>query len=240
LDDSRFDGLTRALAADGSRRRFLGGIAAAALGFAGLRRVDAATCRQDGGTCTRNGQCCSGYCGEPDNRGRRRCGCAADEDCPVPNGCYISYCCDGACGLTPTVDFDNDPANCGTCGNVCQAPEGRAVHCAAGTCTVGCPAGFREEGDQCIPLLADHEPCTASAECAGGLCVCTVGECEAGICTKSNEVTQCDFTSNMQTPGGAIEAMCLTEDNYASDCSATPCAEGYGCSIRSIVCYRYP
>jgi hypothetical protein len=50
----------------------------------------------------------------------------------------------GAC-----ADFQNDPANCGACGNVCPVPlNGRAI-CVAGKCQGSCQPGWRVVGNVC-------------------------------------------------------------------------------------------
>ena len=67
MDDRRFDGLTRELAAGTSRRRAFKLLAGAALGTA-LTRMAAAdagaatTCRRNGRRCRTDAQCCSGEC----------------------------------------------------------------------------------------------------------------------------------------------------------------------------------
>ena len=42
-----------------------------------------------------------------------------------------------ACG-----DIDNDPTNCGECGNVCDAPSHGAPACVSGSCDVECDSGY--------------------------------------------------------------------------------------------------
>ena len=59
MDPTRFDALARALAAPGTRRRFVAGLAAGALGALGLRAPAAAACRAVGGTCREHANCCS-------------------------------------------------------------------------------------------------------------------------------------------------------------------------------------
>ena len=76
----------------------LGGLVAGIAATLGVRSADAAICRAGGVTCTQNAHCCSGICGPKDARGRRTCACNAD--------------------------LDNDPLNCGACGNVCPSGEG--------------------------------------------------------------------------------------------------------------------
>jgi hypothetical protein len=64
--------------------------------------------------------------------------------------------------------LDNDPANCGVCGNVCAT----GATCSEGTC-VGPP-------QQCVPLTAvfDMPPatCASSDECCDGGTCCTFRE----------------------------------------------------------------
>lgn len=65
------------------------------------------------------------------------------------------------------VDLQTDAANCGACGNVCDALE----RCVAGSClTCG------GEGQACCADLS----CESGLTCTGGTCV---GECSVGSCT---------------------------------------------------------
>jgi len=80
MDGRRFDALARSLVVPGSRRRLLGGLAAA-LGLAGQRGASAIShCRLPGHTCHDDADCCAGVCGPKNPTGRRRCLCrTADE-----------------------------------------------------------------------------------------------------------------------------------------------------------------
>jgi hypothetical protein len=62
-------------------------------------------------------------------------------------------CCGGAC-----VNLQNDPFNCGKCGNICS---GALPYCGAGTCQA--------------PLCEANIFCTANSACCGNSC-CTAGQ----------------------------------------------------------------
>src|SRR5439155_22907599 len=99
--------------------------------------------------------------------------------------CTTGVCVRGACGCqlgwTPCagrcVNFQNDPANCGACGNAC--PPG--VACASGTCAA-CPAGYVRCNGLCVLTATDGAncggcgiACGAHAACSSGQCRCNAG-----------------------------------------------------------------
>jgi hypothetical protein len=115
MDGSYFDYLTRSLAVSETRRRFLAGLAAGALGLVGRGGADAAICRAVGRTCRAHANCCSGRCGLRDATGHRHCACQTAADCPEPaDGCLAAACTAGVCGTAPA----NEGTACGP-GRVC-------------------------------------------------------------------------------------------------------------------------
>jgi hypothetical protein len=221
MDGHRFDEWARTLAASGSRRRLLGGFAAAALGLAGVRTGQAA-CRAPGNICRENANCCSGLCGPKDRTGRRRCHCRTEADCPAPsNQCRAATCDDGICGeeiLDETTCAL--PGGSGFCrGGTCQDLSGGCTS-ALGTCSVnnqvpcgpGCvcdhtidgPFSCNEFSFSCTP---GQEPCDSTADCPDGF-VCvdyaapTCSDCPNPLCVPTCASGTAGITA-AGTPGGA-------------------------------------
>jgi len=97
--------------------------------------------------------------------------------------------CDGE--IDEDLDFENDPRNCGECGNVCalhEAPNVRFFTCRGGECVIaecepgyfdvdgnidnGCESDMRPE-DECD----DGNPCTTDDRILLGLCGGTPRDC---------------------------------------------------------------
>jgi hypothetical protein len=131
VDQTRFDAFTRTLATTETRRRVLGGLTAGAMALVGKRAAEAATCRETGVTCTRDAQCCDGFCGERDGRGRRRCACPPNT-IPCPDGC-CQTCGTGA----PCLVFATSTQHNGNLGGL----TGADAICAARAADAGLP-GF--------------------------------------------------------------------------------------------------
>jgi hypothetical protein len=124
VDGNRFDALARALAAPGTRRRLLAGLAAAALGAVGRRGAEAVACRMPGELCREHADCCSRLCSPKDAIGRR-CACRAVGDCPTAAVCHAVACTAGACVASVLLD-----------GTACTAFGGAAGTCRGGRCAV--------------------------------------------------------------------------------------------------------
>ena len=74
-----------------------------------------------------------------------------------PAGCPAgTACCDGA----HCVDTQNDPANCGACGNSCPAAH---PTCSDGVC-VGCDPGYEYLNDGCFKIINTLDLQTECAE----------------------------------------------------------------------------
>jgi len=122
MDGQRFDHLTRALAAGGSRRRVLKGLAAAAaalIGTRGSRRAAAQTCSgygrvcastrccsTPGATCTcyPNGQCRC-ICPQGSSLAAGQCVCSATGEAPCGTACCAAgtFCLDAATGTCQAI-----------------------------------------------------------------------------------------------------------------------------------------
>ncbi len=167
MDGTRFDALSRALAATSNRRSTLRGIAAVVLGggAAGLVASDSVaagrTCRIAGQKCVGNRQCCSGVCdtARTTPRARRnRCTC----------GDLAS--CGSAC-----IDTQTSHDHCGACNHACGADW----VCIAGDCT--CEGETTCDGaccnNSCVDLDTDADNCGACGNSCGANHICSAGKC---------------------------------------------------------------
>jgi hypothetical protein len=130
------------------------------------------------------------------------------------------------------VDLQNDAANCGSCGNRCEA----GAVCVDGVCT--CPAGQADCGDGCIDIQTDAANC--------GICgiACPVGICVHGacVCTTDDDCPAgCSFCDDRVQGGKACvagidgSAACASDD----DCPVGSfCAAEFAprCSIPCGIC----
>src|SRR5436305_4494913 len=142
MEPSRFDELTKGLAAATSRRQALKTIAATTvgsiLGLTGLRTAFAKPqCKPNGHGCGTNKQCCSGYCDPTTSL----CACqpgTCTDTCPCPSGqnCCNGTCSDCPCGQVKLCD--------GSCATPCSDPGGSCSgSCGSGLCGphLGGPGG---------------------------------------------------------------------------------------------------
>ncbi|HUB07052.1 MAG TPA: hypothetical protein VMB50_08625, partial [Myxococcales bacterium] len=109
---------------------------------------------------------------------------AVDQACESQNPTYV--CRQGSCACPPQdlcggacVDLQDDPANCGSCGDACAF----GASCSNGQCA--CPAGESACGGQCVSLASVDDcgscgnVCATGASCSGGQCACPHGQ---GVC----------------------------------------------------------
>jgi hypothetical protein len=85
------------------------------------------------------------------------------------------------------VNVNTDPANCGSCSNVCPKPANATAACAQGQCGLGaCDPNYadcnRDPNDGCeANLQDDHLNCGAcGTQCSGNTPSCSNGSCVAG------------------------------------------------------------
>ncbi|HUU03901.1 MAG TPA: S8 family serine peptidase [Myxococcota bacterium] len=180
------------------------------------------------------------------------CG-ACGRSCDVPyatdvacenNQCVISACtagfgdCDGNGANGCETVLDNNPANCGACGNACDYSNGTGS-CEAGSCVMsGCDLGFGDCNatgtDGCeIDLMGDAGNCGmcgyacslahAAANCLDGFCVVDV--CENGFenCNNGND-DGCEVNIDGDaTNCGSCDNVCELA-NAESACVSGACA----------------
>jgi hypothetical protein len=231
LDGSRFDALTRSLSEPGTRRRVLAGIAAGALGLAGLRPAGAVTCRTPGLTCRVDANCCSGLCAK-DATGRRRCRCQSPGDCPLPDACHKATCTAGVCGAVATVDLLTDPANCGRCGRTCPDDPHGDPACGGGVCALACDLGYAPVGGACLGSFGTA--CAASADCATELCACASADCATARFCAVLDSGRC-IHSAVATPEGD-QGVCAV-NGTVFNCATTACPAGQACGDGGTSCF---
>jgi len=159
MDGSRFDDITRALAAGASRRAVLrrlgAGLAGVGLAAAGRGAARAAPSP------------CAAFCA--DQPGARGAQCR--QACRACAGGPAATCLNAATGSFACTDLLTDEANCGACGAACGAGETcqDAVCCATTVCgPTCCDAGQ----DACLLNQSCAETCTPTgAACPQG-CGC--------------------------------------------------------------------
>ena len=115
------------------------------------------------------------------------------------------------CGET-CVDYLNDPANCGACGNTC----GDGTCCSNGSCVSLCAVGDLWCNGQCADIQDDSNNCGGCGViCGDGTC-CNNGTC-ASLCGEGR--VWCDNR-------------CVDFANDSGSCGScgTPCADGTCCN----------
>lgn len=130
-------------------------------------------------------------------------------DAGLPDVCHLA--CDGAC-----VSSQNDPKNCGSCGNVCPGSQ----VCSDGTCR--CPGGDVICGAgadaACVSLESEDNcgacghACPPGSACVAGACVCLGEEAGVLLCSTDAGTEICANTENdPNNCGGCGVACALTQ-----------------------------
>ncbi|TVR02521.1 MAG: hypothetical protein EA398_07245 [Deltaproteobacteria bacterium] len=190
---------------------------------------DPANCGTCGRTCRSDQICGAGACACPS--GRIEC----DGQCVTPNACggcgnfsrtIGSECqncgtwqCDGNGGWTCAgqTSTQTDPANCGTCGNVCTGGQS----CSEGSCS--CSSGQILCGGQCV----DPNPCGGCGPLTG-----PVGQA-CGTCSSGTLQCSGSGTSANTTCQGEIS---LVNNNENCGACGNACTGGTVCSGTSCIC----
>jgi hypothetical protein len=128
-------------------------------------RTDRINCGRCANACGSTQSCADGVCGTSCGAGSQLCG--------------------GVC-----VNPQNDPANCGACGNRCPAGVNQTAVCAAGRCDVVCAPGFANcdgnSGNGCEVSIASSltncGACGRACSLANATPVCQGGACAVGMC----------------------------------------------------------
>ena len=99
--------------------------------------------------------------------------CAADQNCVNAN-CVCTDAAETNCGGS-CVDLNDDPLNCGSCGNVCVSGSCLPGN-GKGTCD--CPSPYTQCGPECVDTYADAAHCGGcDIECGAPTPNCDLGNC---------------------------------------------------------------
>jgi hypothetical protein len=219
--------------------------------------VGATVCVPDGDS---GAPYCSDLSSDPRNCGGCGAACAVNNNSPSCGGgacgigtCQTGYanCGDagaGDAGLGCFTHTDQDPLNCGTCGNVC--PEGQ--YCSSGTCSLSCPPSLpttcsnTSGGEYCANLTNDPLNCESCGSacpvanntpaCSSG--ACTIGTCATGYANCNGSVSdgcETQTTTNPANCGGcgtSCATVCSSSNVSQLGCSGgacgvVSCASGY-------------
>jgi hypothetical protein len=132
----------------------------------------------------------------------------------APNCRIGESACAGAC-----VDRQTDPANCGTCGNVCPNDK---KFCSSGECVASCPGGTTACANACIDTSRDIKHCGGCANACDPGQVCSGGSCSCGE----------DLAYKEKIEDAIIVPVCAT-----SNCHGRASAPAGGLDLRAGVAY---
>jgi hypothetical protein len=150
--------------------------------------------------------------------------------------------------VTLGPNTQTDPANCGSCGNVCSSNNGTAS-CTAGTCQIACNSGYLNcdnvASNGCEKNIAnDPQNCggcgvacftpNATPACSGG--TCTIGSCNSGFANcngVSNDGCEKNLNTDVQNCGNC-NLVCFTP-NASPACINGQCAVG-SCNTNYLNC----
>ena len=198
---------------------------------------DPSNCGAQYVTCPSGQTCTAGVCS----------GSVAPCNSGGQNGAYCNLgtsgtgtselCCAGG-GCT---DVLTDPANCGTCGNLCPSNLSCiAGLCEAASCTgqtngTGCGAGGTNEccGGTCVDSQTDPSNCgSCGAHCSGAE-TCAGGRCGFDTCTLALQGDPCHLPASEEwDTGDCCGASCVDITTDSANCGGCnlPCATGTTCT----------
>ncbi len=170
------------------------------------------------------------------------CG-ACGRACSLPNA--TAACSSGACAVARCnagfadcngnpadgceVNVTSSPANCGRCGNACNATGGTAT-CASGVCGITCAAG---RGDCNMSAADGCEVDTSTTVMHCGACgrACSLANATAGCAAGACTIATCNagFADCDRNPANGCEVNLRTDNGHCGAC-ATACPSGQVCS----------
>ena len=109
---------------------------------------------------------CSGECStlldDVNHCGNCRTACPTDAGAGAVPVCLEAECyltCRGHEREPRSIDFENDPANCGRCGNTCEGARNGQPQCGGGRCLDPCQGGYEACQGRCFPAESFAENC---------------------------------------------------------------------------------
>lgn len=179
-----------------------------------------ATCLDAPGLCNTNLAIDINHCGSCDNT------CVFADAGGSSSDNAVLFCAGGQCRIACAADYgdcngkladgceaylDNDPKNCGACGNACKAGDA----CWHGAC--GCPPGFTQCGDQCTHLEIDSENCAA----CGHVCMPPNDDAGAGVWPCGPGVLPPNYGPTCESSSCTLDCI-----NGFGNCNGDKCSDG--------------
>lgn len=221
MDGRQFDRITAILVTAANRRRTLGVLVGAVVGFlmgAGTEAATSNTCKP---ACNECQFCQKGTCRK--KHGKKTCRSGKCKPYPSGHHCNSPHggiCRSGTCGCSGEL------TNCaGTCRNL------KTDHANCGTCSHACPAGRTCVNGTCFPISicpgTTTSGCTPSTLC-GGTCVCARAAEGNVLCLQYEDpcVAPLCTTSANCAPGEAcvdVSGCCVPGLPAGSKICASPC-----------------